>query len=46
MKFDYLDILQSLKLRILVEKNLSISLKLNFTPSTLGCYGLKYTVYA
>jgi len=31
---------QSLKLRILNEKVLSISLKLNFTPNTLSCYGL------
>jgi len=31
---------QSLKLRILMEKILSISLKLNFTPNTSGCYGL------
>jgi len=41
MKFNYLGILQSLKLRILVEKILSISFKLNFTPNTLGYYGLK-----
>jgi len=27
-------------LRILVEKILTISLKLNFSPNTLGCYGL------
>jgi len=40
MKFNYLGIFQSLKLRILMEKILSVSLKLNFTPNTLGCYGL------
>jgi len=40
LKFIYLDIFQSLKLHILVEKILSFSLKLNFTPNTLGGYGL------
>jgi len=40
LKFNYLGIFQSLKLRILMEKVLPISLKLNFTPNTLGCYGL------
>jgi len=40
LKFNYLGIFQSLKLRILMGKVLSISLKLNFTPNTLGCYGL------
>jgi len=40
MKFNYLSILQSLKLRILEEKIVLISLKLNFTPNTMGCYGL------
>jgi len=40
-KFYNLGIYQSLKLRILVEKILSISLKLNFIPNTLGCYGLR-----
>jgi len=40
LKFYYLGIFQSLKLRIGMEKFLSISLKLNFTPHTLGCYGL------
>ena len=44
LKFNYLDILQSLKLRILMQKFLSISLKLNFTPNTLGCYGLIDTI--
>jgi len=38
---NYFGIFQSLKLRILVEKILPISLKLNFTPNTLGCYVLK-----
>jgi len=41
LKFNYLGILQRLKLRILVGKTVPISLKLNFTPNTLGCYGLK-----
>jgi len=41
LKFINLGIFQSLKLRILTEKILPISLKLNFTPNTLGCYGLK-----
>jgi len=40
LKFDNLGISQTLKLRILVENILSISLKLNFTPNTFGCYGL------
>jgi len=34
MKFNNLGFSQSLKLRILMEKILSISLKLNFTPNT------------
>jgi len=42
LKFKYLGIFQSLKLRILMGKILSISLKLNFTPKTLGCYGLSW----
>jgi len=42
LKFKNLGIFQSLKLRILVEKIFQISLKLNFTPNTLGCYGLNY----
>jgi len=33
-------IFQSLQFRILIEKVLPISLKLNFTPNTLGCCGL------
>ena len=37
LKFNYLGILQSLKLRTLADF-FSISLKLNFTPKTLGCY--------
>jgi len=40
LKFNYLGISQSLKLRISLEKILSISAQLNFTPNTLGCYGL------
>jgi len=41
LMFDYLGIFQSLELRISMEKILSISLKLDFTPnSLLGCYGL------
>jgi len=40
LNFYYLGISRSLRLRILMEKILSISLKLNFTPNTLGCYGL------
>jgi len=38
LKFDNLGIFPSLELRILVEKVLSISPKLNFNPN-LGCYG-------
>jgi len=41
LKFYNLGILKSLKLRILVRKILSISVKLNFTPNTLGCKGLR-----
>ena len=41
LKINYLGIFQSLKLRILMEKILSISLQLNFTSNTLGCYGLR-----
>jgi len=40
LKFNYLVIFQSLKLVIFMEKLLSIPLKLNFTPNSLGCYGL------
>jgi len=39
LKFNYLGMFQSLKLRIIMEKFLLISLKL-FTPNTMGCYGL------
>ena len=39
-KINNLGIFQSLKLHILMEKILIISLKLNFTPNTLDCYGL------
>jgi len=38
LKFSYLGIFQSLKLRFSMEKVLS--LKLNFTPNTLRCNGL------
>jgi len=41
LKFNNLGIFQSLKLRNLMGKILRISLKLNFTPNTLGCYGLR-----
>ena len=42
LECDYFSIFQSSKVCILQEKLLSISLKLNFTPHTLGCYyGLK-----
>ena len=40
LKFNRLGIFQSLKLGNLMGKTLRISLKLNFTPNTLGCYGL------
>jgi len=39
-KLNYLGDFQSLKLRISMEKIVSISLKLNFSPNTLGYYGL------
>jgi len=39
-KLNSLGILRTLKLRNLVGEILPISLKLNFTPSTLGCNGL------
>jgi len=41
LKFNNLSTSQSLKFRILMEKILPISLKLNSTPNPLGCYGLK-----
>jgi len=37
LTFNNLGVFQSLKLRILREKILPISLKLNFAPNTLGC---------
>jgi len=40
LKFNNLGDFQSLKLRILTENILPISLELIFTPNTLGCYGL------
>jgi len=40
MKFNDLGIFQNLKLRILIEEILPISLKLDFTPNILGCYEL------
>jgi len=42
LKFNYLRIFQSLKLRKLMVKILRKSLWLNFTPNTLGCYGFKF----
>jgi len=41
LKFNNLGIFQNLKLRISVETILPISLNLNFTPNSLGCYGLR-----
>jgi len=43
LKFNYLGIFKRLKLRILMGKILLIPLELNFTPYTLGCYGLRRT---
>jgi len=40
IEFNNSGIPQSLKFRILMEKILKISLKLNFSPNTLGYYGL------
>jgi len=40
LKFNNLSIFQNLKWRLLMEKDLPISLKLNFTPNTVGCYEL------
>jgi len=45
MKFNNLDIFQSIKLRIYTDIILPISLKLNFTPSILGCYGLMFVIF-
>jgi len=42
LKFNYLGIFQSSKLRILMGKILTISLKVNFTINTLGWYGLNF----
>jgi len=39
-KFNNVGIFQSFKLRISMEINLPISLKLNFTPNTSGWYVL------
>jgi len=45
LKFTHLAIFQGLKFRILMEKILPISIKLNFTPNTLGCcYALLLTI--
>jgi len=44
LNFNNLSIFQSLKFCILMEKILPISLKLNFTPNTFGCYGLTLVV--
>jgi len=41
LNLNNLSIFHSLKLRILTIKILPISLTLNFTPNTLGRYGLK-----
>ena len=41
LKLNNVGISGSLKFCILMETILPISLKLNFTPNTLGCYGLK-----
>ena len=40
LKFNYLGIFQSFKLRISMEKINSVSLQLNFAPNTLGSNGL------
>jgi len=40
LEFNYLGIFQKLKIAHFYGKILSISLRLNFTPNTLGCYGL------
>jgi len=45
LKFNYLGIFQSLKLRISMEKNpFNFSSAINFTPNILGCYGLISTL--
>ena len=40
LKFNNLGTFQRLKSRILMEKKLPITLKINFTQDTSGCYGL------
>jgi len=45
LKFNNLGIFQSLKLRNLMRKIFQISLELNFTSNTLGCYGLIHWQY-
>jgi len=45
LKLNNLGIFQSLKLLNLLGKIIRISLKLNFTPKTLGCYGLKTSLF-
>jgi len=42
LKFYNLGILKKLKIAYFSEKILPISLKLNFTPNTLGCKGLMH----
>ena len=44
LNFNNLGSCQSLKLRNLMGKILRISLKLNFLPNTLGCYGLNVII--
>jgi len=41
-KFNYLGNFQSLKMRFLMEKILSISHKLDSAQNTLDCYGLNF----
>jgi len=45
-EINYLGISESLQLRITLEKFLSSSHKLNFTPNTSGCYGLSCPVHS
>jgi len=44
LKFNYLGLFQSLKLVNFIGKILRISLKRNFPPNTMGCFGLKKRV--
>jgi len=44
LEFHNLGIFQSLKLRILIEKFLRISLELNFTPNALGYSALSLLI--